>query len=242
MPITRLPGRPTTQGKNERSHRTLQRFLKANKPQDVAEAQKLLRRYREHNNKRRPHQSLNQATPQAAWDLLEHTPAVEPIALTVLEAKAAEYLSKRRLAQSPTSKFDVVVSKTGAIMQSTHDESDPVPQLASNQMLVEVTKENRRTFYQGFHISLPTSFAHRQFIRTITDTEFLLSDPGTSEVVMPFPLPMVALKVQGKFVSSYSIRGIQTTLMTRQWEKKVERYRAVIQAQEDQTPTVFEHQ
>ncbi|KSU68211.1 IS481 family transposase [Arthrobacter sp. NIO-1057] len=241
MPITGLPGRPTTQGKNERSHRTLQRFLTANKPQDLADVQRLLRRYREHYNKRRPHQSLNQATPQAAWELLEHTPATEPIHLSVLAAKAAEYLSKRRLAQSTVSRLDVVVSKSGEIMKSTHDESDPVPLLESNQMLVEVTKANRRTFYQGFHISLPTSFARRQFIRTITDTEFLLSDPKTSEIVMSFPLPMVALKVEGKFVSSYSIRGIQMTLTTRQWEKKAEQYRAIFQARQEETPTVFEH-
>ena len=242
MPITGLPGRPTTQGKNERSHRTLQRFLTANKPKDLADVQKLIRRYREHYNTRRPHQSLNQATPQAAWELLEHTPATEPIALSVLEAKAAEYLSKRRLATSVAHKLDVVVSKSGEIMRSTHDESDPVPLLGPNQMLVEVTRENRRTFYQGFHISLPTSFARRQFVRIITDTEFLLSDPETGELVMSFPLPMVALKVAGKFVSSYSIKGIQLTLATRQWEKKAERYRAVFQAQEEQMPAVFDHQ
>lgn len=117
MPITGLPGRPTTQGKNERSHRTLQRFLTANKPQDLADVQRLLKRYREHYNKRRPHQALNQATPQAAWELLEHTPATEPIHLSVLEAKAAEYLSKRRLAQ-PTARLDVVVSKSGEIMKA----------------------------------------------------------------------------------------------------------------------------
>lgn len=203
--------------------------------------QKLLRRYREHYNKRRPHQSLNQATPQAAWELLEHTPATAPLHLSVLEARAAEYLSKRRLLQSAVSRLDVVVSKSGEIMTNTHDESDPVPLLESNQMLVEVTKENRRTFYQGFHISLPTSFARRQFVRTITDTEFLLSDPDTSEVVMSFPLPMVALKVEGKFVSSYSIKGIQMTLTTRQWEKKAEQYRAVIQGREEQMPTVFDY-
>ncbi|MBP2399318.1 hypothetical protein JOF39_002399 [Glutamicibacter protophormiae] len=58
---------------------------------------------------------------------------------------------------------------------------------------------------------------------------------------MSFPLPMVALKVEGKFVSSYSIRGIQMTLATRQWEKKAEQYRAVIQAREEQSPTFFEH-
>lgn len=32
MPISGLPGRPTTQGKNERSHQTLIRFLDANRP------------------------------------------------------------------------------------------------------------------------------------------------------------------------------------------------------------------
>lgn len=63
MPITGLPGRPTTQGKNERSHRTLKRFLTANKPQDLADVQRLLKRYREHQDKRGHHQSLNQATP-----------------------------------------------------------------------------------------------------------------------------------------------------------------------------------
>lgn len=46
----------------------------------------------------------------------------------------------------------------------------------------------------------------------------------------------VALKAEGKFVSSYSIRGIQMTLTTHQWEKNVERYRVVIQAQEEQIP------
>ncbi|GAA1408298.1 hypothetical protein AUR04nite_34010 [Glutamicibacter uratoxydans] len=69
----------------------------------------------------------------------------------------------------------------------------------------------------------------------------MLSDPETSEVVMSFPLPMVALKVEGKIVSSYAIRGIQMTLMTRQWEKKAEQYRAIIQAREEQSPTIFEH-
>lgn len=52
---------------------------------------------------------------------------------------------------------------------------------------------------------------------------------------------MVALKVEGKFVSSYSIKGIEMTLTTRQWEKKAEQYRAVIQGREEQMPTVFDY-
>ena len=241
MPITGLPSRPTTQGKNERSHQTLQRFLEANKPQDLAEAQKLIQRYREHYNQRRPHQSLNQATPQTAWDMLEHTPAVEPLPLAVLEAKAAEYLSKRRLAQNVSVAGDMVVSKHGEIMQGTHDVSDLNLSLAANQMAVEVTRANRKAYFQGFHISLPTSFAERQFLRTITEDEFSLSDPETGEIVLSFPLPMVASKVRGKLVSSYSIKGIQPLMATRRWEIKAEQYQAAFQASEELMPDVFEH-
>lgn len=241
MPITGIPGRPTTQGKNERSHQTLQRFLEANKPQDLAEAQKLIQRYREHYNQRRPHQSLNQATPQTAWDMLEHTPAVEPLPLAVLEAKAAEYLSKRRLAQNVSVAGDMVVSTHGEIMQGTHDVSDLNLSLAANQMAVEVTRANRKAYFQGFHISLPTSFAERQFVRTITEDEFSLSDPETGEIVLSFPLPMVASKVRGKLVSSYSIKGIQASMATRRWEIKAEQYQAAFEASEELMPDVFEH-
>lgn len=66
-------------------------------------------------------------------------------------------LSKRRLAQPTASRLDVVVSKSGEIMKSTHDESDPVPLLESNQMLVEVTKEKTRyKFFLSHH-----KFVHR---------------------------------------------------------------------------------
>src|SRR5699024_4521631 len=59
LPISGMPGRPTTQGKNERSHQTMQRFLTANNPHDLAEIRTLINRFREHYNRRRPHQSLN---------------------------------------------------------------------------------------------------------------------------------------------------------------------------------------
>lgn len=99
-----------------------------------------------------------------------------------------------------------------------------------------------KAYFQGFHISLPTTFAGRQFVRTITEDEFLLSNHVNGDVVMSFPLPMVALKVRGKLVSSYSIKGIQVSLATRQWDKKAEQYRAAIQANEELMPGVFEHQ
>lgn len=96
MPITGIPGRPTTQGKNGRSHQTLQRFLKANRPHNLSALRKLIQRYREHYNRRRPHRALHQSTPEMAWQTLEHTPATEPLHLSVLQAKAAHYLQHRR--------------------------------------------------------------------------------------------------------------------------------------------------
>lgn len=95
MPISGLPGRPTTQGKNEHSHQTMSRFLDANRPATLEQLRSRIRRFRDHYNNRRPHQALENTTPASAWDRLEHTPAVEPIPMTVLEAKASQYLQQR---------------------------------------------------------------------------------------------------------------------------------------------------
>lgn len=113
MSISGMPGRPTTQGKNERSHQNLRRFLDANKPQDLTGLRSLITRYREHYNRRRPHQSSKQATPEIAWQTLKHTPATEPLHLSMLKAKAAEYLHKRKLNHVALGTASLTVSKTG---------------------------------------------------------------------------------------------------------------------------------
>ncbi|MGP5048912.1 integrase core domain-containing protein [Glutamicibacter ardleyensis] len=236
MPITRLPGRPTTQGKNERSHQTLQQFLKANRPQTLADVQKLLRRYREHYNQRRPHQSLNQATPQVAWELLEHTPTTEPIPMVVLEAKAAEYLMKRRVGSSAVNRADLVVLKTGGILKELTQTQQPDMERDSQQLLVRVEKDNCQAYYQGKQISLPQTYAGRQFLRTITEDEFILSDPDTAEVVLSFPLPLVALRVHRRFVASYSIKGIRLVNPTKQWSRKAADYQKQYETLEGDMP------
>lgn len=238
MPMSGLPGRPTTQGKNERSHQTLRRFLDANKPQNLADLRRLITRYREHYNKRRPHQSLNQSTPEIAWQTLEHTPASDPIHLSVLEAKAAEYLRNRKLKQVALGNASIAVSKTGEIIDAGLF-SEPAIGLAANQILVEVMSDQRKVFYKGQHISLPSTLAGRQYCRTVTDDEFLLSDPDTGEVVMSFPLPMMAMHKNGKFIASYSIRGIQMMNATVHWERKAEKFRNEYALRETQMPEIF---
>lgn len=156
--ISGLPGRPTTQGKNERSHQTPRRFLDANQPHNLADLRRLITRYREHYNRRQPHQSSKQSTPVIAWQTLEHTPAAEPIHLPVLEAKAAEYRQKRKLKQVALGKACIAVSKTGEIMDASLF-PDLAIGLAANQILVEVISNQRKVFYKGQQISVRSTLA-----------------------------------------------------------------------------------
>ncbi|RFA11651.1 IS481 family transposase [Subtercola boreus] len=219
MPISGLPGKPTTQGKNERSHQTLIRFLDADRPATLEQLRARIRRFREHYNNRRPHQALEQATPRAAWDLLEHTPATEPIPLTVLEAKASQYRQVRARRQSDLGRASLTISKTGEVLPD-----DDAPRQAADQSIVEVTKANRQVYYQGYHVSLPATYADRQFYRTITDDTFILSNPVTGEIVFSFPLPMVALNVRDRYVASYSIQGVNVAYTTKHWQRKTAEY------------------
>ncbi|WP_417235129.1 hypothetical protein [Arthrobacter sp.] len=160
------------------------------------------------------------------------------MALTVLEAKAAEYRQKRKLQGLELGRATVTVSKTGKIIDDDIIGGQDVPRPA-NQMLVDVTADNRQVYYQGYQVGLPTTFAGRQFHRTVTEHEFLLSDPDTSEIVFSFPLPLIALKMRGRWVASYAIRGVQLTHPTKQWTRKAAAYREQFSQREEQVPEVF---
>src|SRR3954452_19929896 len=62
------PGHPQTQGKTERFHQTLQRWLKAQPPaQTLPELQRQLDQFRDHYNEQRPHRALARNTPGDAY-------------------------------------------------------------------------------------------------------------------------------------------------------------------------------
>ncbi|MCF2585813.1 transposase [Brevibacterium sp. UCMA 11752] len=54
------------------------RCLDANTPATLETVRALLRRFRDHYNNRRHHQSIGDVTPATAWSLLAYTPATEP--------------------------------------------------------------------------------------------------------------------------------------------------------------------
>jgi transposase InsO family protein len=62
------PGHPQTQGKTERFHQTLQRWLRSRPPaRTLAELQGQLDAFREHYNEQRPHRALQRRTPGEAY-------------------------------------------------------------------------------------------------------------------------------------------------------------------------------
>lgn len=74
--MTGKPGKPTTQGKNERVHRTLHRYLNARPPATtIANLQTLVDEFDDYYNTRREHQALDRMTPKEAWDA---TPKASP--------------------------------------------------------------------------------------------------------------------------------------------------------------------
>lgn len=87
-----------------------------------------------------------------------------------------------------------------------------------------------------------TSSADRLFYRTITDDEYLLADPTTGEIVFSFPLPMMALQISGRYVASYSIRGVFVAYPTKQWRSQHEKYAEEFERREKETPELFEDQ
>lgn len=74
-PIASSVGHPQTQGKNERGHSTLKRWLRARPlAQDLAGLQTQLDEFDEHYNNHRPHQALEMMTPHACYTATPKSP------------------------------------------------------------------------------------------------------------------------------------------------------------------------
>jgi len=78
-PITGKPNRPTTQGKNERFHQTLQKWLNARPPaRTIAALQALVDEFDDYYNNERAHQALGGKTPAEAWAATDVAPPPTP--------------------------------------------------------------------------------------------------------------------------------------------------------------------
>jgi hypothetical protein len=67
--------------------------------------------------------------------------------MAVLEAKAAEYLSKRIRLRNNLDQVGLAISKTGDVLP------DPASEQMPGQSVVEVTRANHQVYYQGLQVS-----------------------------------------------------------------------------------------
>jgi transposase InsO family protein len=138
------PGHPQTQGKTERFHQTLQRWLRARPAARSTDAlQRQLDQFREHYNEQRPHRALQRrtpsdayhATPKAAPATNGHTPGHYRLRYDRLDTKGkmsirragrmhhlgigSEHARKRVLALADEHHITVIELHTGKVL-STH--------------------------------------------------------------------------------------------------------------------------
>ncbi|WP_426986264.1 integrase core domain-containing protein [Pseudarthrobacter sp. Y6] len=117
--ITGKPYKPTTQGKNERFHQTLFRWLdKQPLAQSHAELQAQVDRFDLIYNTERPHQGLpGRITPQQSWDATAAAEAPRPKPLPVLP----EPQESARVAKPPSPAEPGADADTEAVEQTTTD-------------------------------------------------------------------------------------------------------------------------
>ncbi|TQL63738.1 transposase InsO family protein [Rarobacter faecitabidus] len=114
-PITGKPNRPTTQGKNERFHQTLQKWLNARPPvKTITALQALVDEFDKYYNNERVHQALGGQTPAEAWAATAPAPPpvaeprMPPIPPAAVSAQA-EYFQDDTEQPSPTRRTRVAL-------------------------------------------------------------------------------------------------------------------------------------
>lgn len=155
----------------------------------------------------------------------------------VLEVKAKAYLNRRRISASNLYRAHMMVMKDGTMAPSQFGQDDPDREI--DEAIITLTKANRQVYYKGLQIKLPAHYGDWEYCRTITEEEFVVADPRIGEVIFSFPLPLVALRVTGHFVPSYSIRGVFLSQPTPYWLRKVEEFQGAFVRKELEIPEAF---
>ncbi|TWT16827.1 transposase [Corynebacterium canis] len=170
--ITGRADHPQTQGKNERSHQTLVKFLDAHKPSTEAKLKELLSEYREYYNNKRRHQALGGMTPKQAWDSIEHRPSSgEPITQEQLTAEIEKY-RQARSSESPSAADGL--------------DQDPA-------MLYIKPSSRPRFALAGYYINIPKRLTDKHYYVVHTDDEYALFDSVDGVMVLRIPLPLNVL-------------------------------------------------
>ena len=221
--ITGRVRHPQTQGKNERSHQTLIRFLDAHAPKTLEQLSTLLVKYREHYNYRRRHQALKigttYLTPGQAWEAGEHRGTDgTPIDIAVLEA-AATTNKDRNIA------LDAAVSRevTGMAIIAPLQSPEAVPErvvrlLELPEDVVEIRRTNPQIYYRGRIFKVPTYLVGTyQLVTTATGFTLFSTTDGAESLFFPLPVRVASSK---RLVPLSQVRGARIRNPHPSWELK----------------------
>ena len=221
--ITGRGSHPQTQGKNERSHQTLQRFLAANAPASLEALRTLITDFRNYYNYRRRHQALPGAmTPGQAWEAAEHQPSDgTPINHKDLQSRADSYRDKTlalRATEAPEDQLQDLRDTAG-------QEKPAIPAGRLRDSTVDqivVSRTNPLLYHQGRKIKVPSHlFGTYQLVST--DTEYSLFDLTTGTESIYFPLPMTTATTNNNF-PLWQIRGARLRDPKPAWTDKHQTY------------------
>lgn len=217
-PITGRPGRPTTQGKNERFHQTLFRFL--DKQPLAATCEQLQAQVDEFDqiyNTERPHQGLpGRMTPQQAWIATEVAqpprPAPEPVEALPPDPKA-HYQAPEPVATPHSDMMDLSALLENAASPSPPS-SDAAPTTATGSIHAPAATGNQRirvyangvVKFAGTLFSLTRVVAKRIIIAD-WDPERILFAATVGEVIAEFDWPPAGTKYRGITQARYQFQN-----------------------------------
>ena len=223
--ITGRGSHPQTQGKNERSHQTILRFLDANAPDTLHRLTALIGDYRNYYNYRRRHQALpGSMTPGQAWEAAEHHPTDgTPISHEVLQARADSYRDKSLADRAD----DIHGTKADELrVTDDDDQSDQAAphggRLRDSPDHVVITLANPQIYFRGRRIKVPTYLVGTYQVVT-TETEFTMFDATSGVESICFPLPMRTMSTQDPF-ALWQVAGAKVRDPKPAWLHKYQTY------------------
>ncbi|MCQ9162999.1 integrase core domain-containing protein [Arthrobacter sp. STN4] len=218
---------PQTQGKNERSHQTLRRFLEANAPASLAALTTLITDFRSYYNYRRRHQALPGAmTPGQAWEAADHRPSERiPISHKELQARADSYRDNRlaqNAAEAPAGEIQDL-SRTATTAAAAEPRLPAGGRLRDAAVdLVVVTRGNPQIYFQGLKIMIPSNLAGTYQVIS-TESDYSMFDTTTGIESVYFPLP-IRPAITRRIFPLWAVSGARVRDQKADWTDKQRTY------------------
>ena len=215
-PITGRPGRPTTQGKNERFHQTLFRWLdKQPLVATCAELQAQVDEFDRMYNTERGHQALaGRITPQQAWDATAVAdpprPAPQPVTPEIPAAIHHDELAALSSQESPadlSALWEATATKATAATTSHHVKitgSIQHPTPVGNQLIRVYS--NGVVNFSGTLFSVTRVMASRIIIADWTPERIIFATT-VGEIIAEYAWPSVGTKYQSISTAQYQFQN-----------------------------------